>query len=736
MSATQGRDAEYRAIFQREAVEVLAELETALMELESSPEDRSLVDRVFRSMHTLKGSGAMFGFEDISGFTHEVESVFDQVRQGRVSVGQELVDLGLRATDHVTRMLNVPEEADPAVGQDIIAGLRALTGAAASQSASQAAQPAQAAGPAAAPAAPAVAGATEETCSSGRIFRIRFKPAPDIFLSGSDPLALLDELRELGDCRVMLHAAGIPDLKEMNPELCHVRWDILLHTEAEMQAVRDVFIFVEDGAELTVEELPLECCCGDGSGDEEYHRLGRILLERRNISTEDLQQALAQQLPLGQILVNSGTIDAEQLHVALTEQRMVREVRENLEAKAAAKPAHGQQAPEASVRVEAAKLDALVDLVGELVIVQARLSQSASRCGDHVLSAVAEDLERLAGDLRDKALGLRMLPIGTTFPRFRRLIRDLSRDLGKEVEFVATGGETELDKTMIERLGDPLVHMLRNSLDHGLETPDERSVAGKRPMGTIRMDAAQSGGEVLVRLSDDGKGIDLSKLREKAIAKGSPLATAPDEELVNLIFEPGLSTAKQVTSVSGRGVGMDVVRESVRALGGRIEVQTTLGKGTSITIRLPLTMAIISGLEVSVAGEGFVIPLATVEECVELDNDWANRTEGASRQQLLEVRGQIVPYVHLDDWFGFDAPRPRREQVVVVNHSGQRVGLVVREVLGECQAVIKSLGRMYQRIEGVSGATVNGDGSLALIVDVAAIVANAAGAQPSSRLAA
>jgi two-component system chemotaxis sensor kinase CheA len=366
--------------------------------------------------------------------------------------------------------------------------------------------------------------------------------------------------------------------------------------------------------------------------------------------------------------------------------------------------------------VPAEKLDSLVNLVGELVTVQARLTQTASVLHDNELAAIAEEVERLTGELRDNTLNIRMLPIGTTFGRFKRLVRDLSNDLDKRIELITEGAETELDKTVIDRLNDPLVHIIRNSIDHGIELPSVREAQGKPGTGTIRLSASYSGASVLVTVTDDGAGLDAEAIRQKALEKGlvSPTAELTKKELFSLIFAPGFSTAKTVTNVSGRGVGMDVVRKTIDMLRGAVEVESERGSGTSVTLKLPLTLAIIDGLLVKVGGNFFVLPLSTVEECIELIHETDELRNGNC---LVNVRGQLVPYIRLRETFGMEGGLPRIEQIIITEAGRGRIGFVVDDVIGEHQTVIKSLGKVYRDIDGISGATILGDGTVALILD-------------------
>ncbi|WP_035064695.1 chemotaxis protein CheA [Nitratidesulfovibrio termitidis] len=698
-----------RAAFIEEAQDLLAELETALLELEAQPDDRDLVARVFRAMHTIKGSGAMFGFDDIAHFTHDVETVFDRVRNGEVPVTRQLLDLTLASRDHIAQLLHCAvtgDAPDLTHAAAITASLRALVPAAVTAADASPHDAADGECPAE-PEAPC------PPCA--RTWRVRFRPAPPILFSGANPLSLLDELRDLGGAQVFPHFSEVPGLDELQPELCHVWWDVLLSTESDEAAIRDVFLFVEDDADIDIRLVDDARIVDDAA----YKRLGEILIERGDVSADDLHRVLDEQRPLGRLLSDAGVVEAEKVDAALAEQQAMRAIRQTRDKESSVREDSG-----ASIRVAASKLDFLVDLVGELVIVQAQLSQAAHLRSDPGLLGLVEELERLSDELRDTTLGIRMLPIGTTFSKFRRLVRDLSAELGKDVELVTLGGETELDKTVIERLGDPLVHCLRNSLDHGVESPDVRAAAGKPRTGTVTLSAAHAGGEVLITIADDGAGIDPVRVMDLARKRGviAPDADLPAREAIELIFAAGFSTAEKVTNVSGRGVGMDVVKRSIEALRGRIELDSAVGKGTTLTIRLPLTLAIIDGLQVLVGGESYVIPLNHVEECAE----HATPSAAEGRQRIINLRGEIVPYIRLRELFASSGPAPAIEQVVVVDAQGSRFGLVVDCVVGEHQTVIKSLGRIYKDVPGISGATIKGDGSMALILDVPGLVQLAA----------
>lgn len=648
------------ALFRDEATEHLATLETTLLELEQRPQDPELIAQAFRALHTIKGSSAMAGFERITSLTHEVESVFVEIRQGRLQATPDIIALTLETKDLIRSMLDPSAAPEPEAHQRLCAAHRAIL---AERSQGSPPAPPEIVGPG------AEAGPEGESQSMAE-YHIAWAPHLDFFQNGSNPLGILAELAVLGACQTTTKLGQLPALEDLDPEDCHLRFDLLLKTSKDENAIRDVFIFVEDRCDL---------------------RIGRSAPPANAVE------------PLRLTSSNTPAIGSAEAGSAVAERR----------------------APTAdsasSIRVSAQKLDSLVDLVGELVIAQARLAELAAGRADDQLLAVAEDIGRLSAELRDNTLDIRMIPIGTTFVRFKRLVHDLASELGKDIQLETEGAETELDKTMIERLFDPLVHLIRNSCDHGIETPGARRLAGKTAMGTLKLRAYHSGQNVFVEIHDDGAGLDAAAIRKKAIASGilDESAQLPPDEIYKLIFLPGFSTAKTITNVSGRGVGMDVVKRSVEALRGQIDIASEPGKGTTIRLQLPLTLAIIEGLLVAVGDAKFVLPMSLVEECVELT---ALDIERAHENRLAKVRGELVPYIRLRDWFGHTDSRPSIEQIAITTIEGKRYGFVVDAVVGQHQTVIKSLGRMYQNVRGLSGATILGDGNLALIVDVPALL--------------
>ncbi len=684
-----------REMFKSEAFELLGELESALLALEESPRDKEVIGRVFRALHTIKGSGGACGFDNISHLAHEVETVYDAIRNDKLFVSREIINLTLAARDQIAALFDEfyqKKPAENAVTEQIIGGFRGLlpegTGAKRKE-----------------PESPAAPAAVEEQRQA--TYRIRFRPARTIFQTGTDPQNLLDELRSLGTCRVVAQLGDIPPLDALDPELCYIYWDVILTTKRGLNAIKDVFIFVQDSSEIVIEPIEME---GELIEDEEYKKLGEILVERGDLSPADIQDISSGQKRFGEILVEKGLVDNDRIEAALTEQQHVRELRRER-----------QKSEEmTSIRVQSNKLDKLVDLVGELVTVQARLTQVATAGNGAVLLSIAEEVERLTAELRDNTMSIRMLPIGTIFNKFKRVVRDLSQNLGKGVELIMDGADTELDKSVIEKLHDPLVHLIRNCIDHGIEMPGERESLGKPRHGTIRLSAAHSGAHVLIRIEDDGAGINVDAIRRKGIEKGmiAPDVELSEKDLFTLILAPGFSTAKEVSDVSGRGVGMDVVKQAIEALRGTIEINSRRGAGTVITLSLPLTLAIIDGFLTKIGGDHFVFPLSLVDECVELSASLAKTGE----RDLLNVRGEIVPYVKLRERFAVKGERPAIEQVVITKVDNARVGFVVDHVIGGHQTVIKNLGKMYKGVEGISGATILGDGSVALILDVPKLI--------------
>ena len=635
--------------FRQEAQELLEQVEQGLLDLARRPGDRALIDTIFRGLHTLKGSGAMFGFDALAAFTHHCETAFDRVRKGEVPASPSLVSAVLAAQDHMRALAEGAPVVDGA-GEALLADL-------------QAAIDGGETAPVAAPAEPGL-----------NIFRIRFSLPADALINGARPLPLLDELRDLGEARVRVITDDVPPLDQLVPAECRLAWEVVLTTKHDRDAIDDVFIFVIDEMTLEVEDLTVAAV-------EEPEVVETVI-------TQEEAAPVAANAP-----AEAG--------------------------RAASQDTRGKSGD--TVRVPAERLDELMDRVGELVIAQSRLKQLAASSSDVALRAVAEEIERLAGEMRDTMMVVRMVPIAQLFGRFRRLIHDLERDTGKQIELSTEGETTELDKTVIERLADPLIHLIRNSADHGLEGAEQRAAAGKPTAGKIMLAARQSGAEVVITISDDGRGVDRDRVRAKAEENGliQPSQVLNDNELLQLIFAPGFSTAAAITNLSGRGVGMDVVKKTIEGLRGSIEISSTPGEGSVVSLRIPLTLAIIDGLLIRVGSGRYVIPLATVEECVELTPIQDLRSAGRS---LITLRDELVPFIRLREQFATGTQPDPHQKIVVVSTGQDRVGLVVDQILGDHQTVIKPMSAFHEDVGAFSGATIMGDGGVALILDIAALV--------------
>lgn len=636
-------DDDMMTVFRQEATDLIESLERGLLDLADQPEDRDLVNAVFRDLHTIKGSGAMFGFTDMAAFVHVFESAFDLLRSGQAAVTPEIIRLSLSARDEIIGFLG--GQPDPEGRREAI--LAALGAAVAGVG-----------GAAPAPAAPA-----EVAPAPVGGQRLHFRLLGNALALGARPDLLLNELRELGATDIRADLSQVPALDALDPEICTIGWSMCLPAGTSRDAIDGIFLFNE--ADIRLDPIEAEAPAAPV-----------VVAEARPVSVP---------VPTAKKPVEDAPVTADR--------------------------------GGATMRVAAERLDHLMDRVGELVIADARLLQLAQQSRDPALMAAAEEISRLAAGLRDTTMRIRMVPVRSMIGRFRRLIHGLSEAVAKPVNFVVRGEDTELDKTVIEQLADPIVHMLRNSMDHGLETPAERQAAGKPAEGQVTLEAEYSGAEVVIRIGDDGRGLNRDRIRAKAVANGviSADALLTDAAMNALILEPGFSTAEAITELSGRGVGMDVVKKTIEGLRGSIEVDSVEGRGTTFTLRLPLTLAIIEGLLVEVAGERFSIPLAAVQEIVELPPDKLEADGGAD---FLDVRDRLVPLVRLRRMFGSQGEPDAYQTVVIVRAGDTRAGAVVDRIIGTNQIVIKQMSRLHAGVRAFSGATILGDGTVALILDV------------------
>lgn len=676
--------------FQVEAKEHLAALENALLELEDAPSNIDYIDQAFRSMHTIKGAGGMFGFADLTEFTHHLESALEKARNGQIVIDVDFISVLLDSRDHMGALLdNTSFTAEQKIAsEELLKRLYAIVPAGSLTHEYDANSQKE----------------INQEKTSNHVFRILFSPDEDSFRNGFDVAPILRELASFGETIVTTKTAKLPSLKEINPESCYLAWDVCLITQHSRNTIEDTFMFVMDDWEIHIEEIDLD------DNDDNSDRLGELLVSRGLITTDQLNDALNKHTELGQILSSEGLIDSDDIKAALAEQQVTRQMKGKIVT----------QDIDSNIRVPASRLDSLMNLVGELVIVQARLNQIANQHDIEDITAISEELDLLTTQMRDETFNIRMLPIGATFGRFRRLVRDLSKELEKKINLVTIGAETELDKMVLDKLGDPLVHLIRNSIDHGIETIEERINKSKPETGTITLSAQHADSQVIIRIQDDGKGLDVNAIRNKALEKNliTEDEKLSDSEIHMLIFEPGFSTAEKVSDISGRGVGMDVVRRSIQELGGKISIDSIPGEGTSFVIRLPMTLAIIEGLMVRVGAEYYVLPLSAVEECIEMFSD----QQAFANKRLVTLRGAQIPYLSLREYFQVEGERPPIQQVVITHVNDEYFGFCVDEVIGQYQTVIKRLGKLYEGVTGFSGATILGDGSVAMILEPQALM--------------
>ena len=737
-----------------EARELLRSMEESLLSLETAPDDKDTMDALFRSAHTIKGSAGIFGFESIVAFTHVVEGVLGAMRDGETSIGYDLVALLLSCGDHIGKLVDCVAEqgADPDAelsirGDALLDRLRAYTSPVKTSGdlCGNGGMPVQRRAK-----TPAASGSEVKSCN----WHISLRFGPNVLRDGMDPLSFLRYLGTLGDVvSVNTLLDTMPDAAGMDPESCYLGLEMDFKSDADKEIIESVFDFVRGDSKIRI--LPPHCCVSEyveliSALPEDKVRLGELLVSSGALTQQELEEGLQiQQCPagmafqtcsyktkgdcdgtrcaadpalgcrfqapreetpphplLGDILVQEGMVQREIVDGAIEKQKLSRD---------------SKQHERKFVRVQTDKLDTLINLVGELVIASASASLLAQRAGDAALQEANLVVSQLVEEIRGGALQLRMVPIGETFDRFRRVVHDLGHELNKNIDLVIDGAETELDKTVTERIGDPLMHLVRNAIDHGIEPADRRQALGKPSSGTVRLNAFHDSGNIVIEVSDDGAGLNRGKIRQKALERGlvGPEQELSDREIHNLVFEPGFSTMENVTNLSGRGVGMDVVRRNVEALRGTVDIESETGKGVTVRIRLPLTLAIIDGFLVGVGGESYVVPLDMVVECLELSEE-DRRTAGARR--FIALRGEVLPFLRLRELFMLPGQAGRRENIVVVQYAGVKAGLAVDTLLGELQTVIKPLTQFFSGLHGVSGSTILGSGEVALILDVPALV--------------
>ncbi len=696
--------------FISEAAEQIEAIETLLLELEEQPDNRELLDSLFRCAHTVKGSAGIFGLNRVVEFTHHVETLLDKMRDGELVLNPSISTLLLQCNDQIKFLVDTaadesadtPEQKDQRA--DLVVQLRALTEG----------------GTAAAPAAAAVSASVDQAPAKERLWTISASFGPETFRNGMDPLSISRYLHGMGKVvSVRCGEDGVPPLVNLNPESCYLSFVMQLQTTASREDIEGAFSFVIDDCELDVvaPETPEQKLARAIEEMPGTPRLGDMLVSVGAVTQDKLTQVLSNQqstpgMPavvkpkIGDLLESQAGVAPEVVAAALGKQQKMRE----------AAPSE-----ERYIRVQADRLDAVINLLGELVIAGAGATLLARETHGEALIEANLHMNSLIEEIRNGTLGLRMVPVGETFSRFRRVVRDTASSLGKEVNFEIVGGDAELDKSMVEKIADPLMHLVRNSLDHGLEPPQERLAAGKPAAGKLVLSARHETGAILIRIEDDGRGINRERVLQRAWNRGlvEQGIVPPDDDINMLIFEPGFSTAEQVTNLSGRGVGMDVVRRNIEALRGTLRLNSKPGKGLQVDIRLPLTLAIIDGFMVGVGKSKFVLPLESVVEVIESGGENVRIDERG--RHCVELRGAVLPVVRLRTLYTVESELPERVSVVVVHSPRGKYGIEVEVLLGQNQTVIKPLGRLFKTLRGISGSSILGNGEVALILDVASL---------------
>ncbi|MDQ3267704.1 MAG: chemotaxis protein CheA [Pseudomonadota bacterium] len=707
-----------------EARELLQDMEDSLLRLEADPTDADTIGAIFRAAHTIKGSAGLFGLDPIVSFTHIVEDVLDRVRDGDVVIEANLIAVLLESGDHMLHLVNVVAAQGGQLDAEAIvreSGLRIRLQAYQDNQDNQDDSKAS----------HAVQVETETSFqSSGGGFvetdnwHISLRFGQNVMRDGMDPLSFLRYLSTLGEIvSITTMSDALPLADEMDAESCYLGFEIDFKSDADKATIAGVFEFAREGSLIHI--LPPHSKLTEyieliRSLPENETRLGEILVTTGALTQQELEAGLSEQqtsarsdgstTPLGEILVEQRSVEHEVVQAALDKQTQSKD---------------SKSKESRYIRVHADKLDELINMVGELVIAGAGVNLLAQRVKDNALQEATSVMSGLVEEIRDGALRLRMVPIGETFNRFQRVVRDVGRELGKDIELVISGADAEMDKTVVEKIGDPLMHLVRNAMDHGIEPASIRQAAEKPAKGTLRLNAYHDSGSIVIEINDDGGGLNRDRILNKARERGLIAATSTpsDQEIYNMIFEAGFSTAEAVTNLSGRGVGMDVVKRNITALRGTVDLDSEVGKGTTVRIRLPLTLAIIDGFLVGVGKSSYIVPLDMVQECIELSEKDRQSTRERS---YLNLRGEVLPFVMLRDHFEVeDSGGSRRENVVVVTCAGQKAGLVVDELMGEFQTVIKPLSKIFSTLRGISGSTILGSGEVALILDVPSLVQQA-----------
>jgi two-component system chemotaxis sensor kinase CheA len=676
--------------FIEEALDFVSQIETAILTLETDPNNAALIDEIFRHMHSLKGSGGMFGFDNISAFTHDMESLFDAVRKRKISLNDDIIDLTYQSIDVLKQMLHDNNSEDLLThSQNIQHNIHNILSNINEES--EVVEKIEN--------HIAINTSTTPSSSNRKTFHIFFQPNKNIFDIGSNPLYLLDELHQLGNVKVIAHYDAIPPTEIIDTSKCYIYWDIFLSTEEDNDVIKDVFLFVEDDSTLNIELISPNNLLDSNS----FHQL----LDKNIFKEGAIDNKLLMEL-----------YSSDEPEPTITEE--ISELEDKKPLEEVAKAESTKERYVSSIRVDSTKIDKLLNLVSELITTQSRLQLHASLSKDSDLVAISEDVEKISRQLRENAFDMSLIPIHNLATRFKRMVRDLSKDLGKEVKFDLEGTDTELDKSIIEQLADPIMHLLRNAIDHGIETPKQRIDKGKDSVGTISLKAFYSGTFVHICIQDDGKGLDPDKIKAKAHEKGllKDNKVNTNQDIFDLIFLPGFSTTQIVSGVSGRGVGMDVVKQKIEELRGEVNIESELGKGTNITLKIPLTLSIIDGLLVQVGSTQYIIPLSSIHKISKVSAENINQ----AYNNVVVSDGIQIPFIDLGKEFNDCNENRTLLYLIEVAFENKMVGLTIDKIIGEYQTVLKPLGRYMRQFDVFSGASVLGDGKVALVLDTNKLV--------------
>lgn len=714
---------QFHQVFFEESFEGLDIMESSLLALDLAEVDSETINTIFRAAHSIKGGAGTFGFQQISNFTHVVETLLDEIRAGDRTIVQEHVDLFLSCVDCLRGLmsdLQAGSEPDMSQADELKNKFEAiLAGEETSGSTEQKTEEIKSVDTSSV----INTDVTENEAVDKKGWKIEFTPSEDILCTGNEPYRMFRELQDLaqeedgGSIEVVVNTERLPDFSEMHPEMCYLSWVIYVRSSISLSDIEEIFEWVVEDSDIHYQNL------SELDESAEAIESSEALIDQTESDDTDKDVTFVNE--------SLDTVSATEQQPSskdntASDQTAAKDVKSTSPSvKPVAKPA-SKASENTSIRVSIDKIDGLINMVGELVITQSMLGQLGQEFDVSKIQRLQEGLSQLeqnTRELQESVMKIRMLPISFAFSRFPRLVRDLSKQLGKDVDLIMLGESTELDKTVMEKIGDPLVHLVRNSLDHGLENSEQRLSTGKSSTGTITLNAYHHGGSIVIEVKDDGAGLNKDRIRNKAIEKNliSEDEALSDAQVYDLIFQPGFSTADTVSDVSGRGVGMDVVRRNIAELNGSIEVSSTPGEGSVFSIRLPLTLAILDGQLVKVGNEVYIFPLVSIVESIQLEKNMLNNITG--NQFVMQLRDDYIPIVSLHDVFNITHDNKDLEgaMLVVVEGDNEKIGIVVDELLGQQQVVIKSLEQNYQKVDSISGATILGDGTVALIVDISGL---------------